>query len=334
MVGFMWIFALFLTFVLVLVPHLLWLFLWLVGRCIHFHIPYSPFGRSAVFFVLLGWGLLSYGFFVGRLRYSIKEVAYVHPSVPKSFDGYKVVQISDFHLSTFEDRPEVVQRMVDSVNAQNPDLICFTGDLISLGVDEALPYAETLRKLSAKDGVVSVLGNHDFMIYSRKYKTDAERKAETERLVSFERDTLKWRVLRNENYRLRRGEDSISVLGVDNHSCKEQGYQTVSLGDLPKAMAGTEGFRFLLSHDPTHWDAEVLPQTDIPLQLSGHTHSAQIRFWGWSPASWVFDEVAGLYKREDEHGERTLYVNVGLGCTLPIRIGCDGEISVITFHSK
>ena len=334
MVGFMWVVALLLALVLALIPHLLWLFSWLIARCLHHSVPYSPFGWSALLLVLLGWSLLSYGFFIGRLRFSVKEVAYAHPAVPKSFEGYRVVQISDLHLSTFEDRPEVVQRMVDSVNAQNPDLICFTGDLISLGVDEAYPYLEALRKLSAKDGVVAVLGNHDFMIYSRKFKTEEERMAETERLLSFERDTLGWYVLRNESYRLLRGDDTITVLGVDNHSCKEQGYRTVSLGDLPKAMEGTEGFRFLLSHDPTHWDAEVLPETDIPLQLSGHTHSAQIRLGDWSPASWVFDEIAGLYKREDKYGERTLYVNVGLGCTLPIRIGCDGEITVMTFHSK
>lgn len=315
-----------------LVPHLLWFFAWLLGKAFHYSVSYAPFGKSAVALILLAWGLMAYGYYVGRFTFDVQRVTYTHPEMPAAFDGYKVVHISDLHLSTFNDSPKTLQRIVDSINAQQPDLICFTGDLISLGVEEALPYAEVLSKLSAKDGVLSVLGNHDFMIYSRNYKSDEERKAATEQLVAFQREKLGWKVLRNESVVLKRGEDTLSVLGVDNHACKAQGYHTVSLGDLPKAMEGTKGFRVLLSHDPTHWKAEVLPTTDIPLQLSGHTHSAQVRLFGWTPASWTFDETAGMYEEQDASGVRSLYINVGLGCTMPMRIGCNGEITVFTFR--
>lgn len=332
MVGFMLVSVVLIALVVALLTHVIWLVGWAIGKIVHFSLAYAPFGWAALILVLLSWSVMAYGFWIGRVQFSVRNIDYAHPSMPESFEGYKVVHISDLHLSTFNDKPEIVRSIVDSVNAQSPDLICFTGDLISLGVDEALPFADDLRRLKAKDGVVSVLGNHDFVIYSRKYKTPEERMAEVRRLVHFQESDLGWKLLRNEHIFLQRGDERIAVVGVDNHSCKKQGYQTVSLGDLPKAMDGTEGFRFLLSHDPTHWDAEVLPQTDIPLQLSGHTHSAQIRLFGWSPASWVFDETAGLYTKKDESGVRSLYINVGLGSTLPIRIGCDGEITVLTFH--
>lgn len=334
MVGFLLFAFLTITFVVALLPHLVWLVCWLVGKAAHVSVAYSPAGWTTLALLALVWSLMAYGYFVGRYKFEVTEVDYSHPDIPASFEGYKVVHISDLHLSTFADNPSALHRIVDSINAQHPDLICFTGDLVSLGIEEAYPCADELRRLSAKDGVVSVLGNHDFFLYSKKFHGEAERLAEADRLADFQRNELGWTLLRNENLVVHRGEEQITVLGVDNHACKNQGYQTVSLGDLEKAMEGTDGFRFLLSHDPTHWSAEVLPKSDIPLQLSGHTHAAQVRIFGWTPASWTFDETAGIYTKQDASGERSLYVNVGLGCTLPIRIGCDGEITVLTFHRK
>lgn len=288
--------------------------------------------RGVVWFVLL------YGYFVGRFQLQVVRTAYHNETLPASFDGYKIVQISDLHLYTFNDRPSALQRVVDSVNAQQPDLICFTGDLVSMGVAEATPYASILRRLQAKDGVVSVLGNHDFMIYN--HLSPAEQSAELERLVAFEQTELGWTVLRNAHRVIVRGGDTLTVVGVDNSSCGSEGFRTVYHGDLAQAMAGVSGFSVLLSHDPTHWSAEVLPRTDIPLTLSGHTHSGQIRLFGIPLSSVSFRDNAGWYterkmltaETDAQPLVQSLYVNSGIGCTLPIRLNCPSEITVITLH--
>ncbi len=323
-------FLIVMTIALALIPHLLWLLLWIFGKIFGFSIAYAPFGWSALVLVVLCWSVLAYGFFVGRFQTEVKPLTFAHAALPESFSGYKIVHISDLHLSTFDDRPKALQRMVETINQQNPDLICFTGDLVTMGALEAKPYTDILRQLRANDGVVSVLGNHDMLIYRHDWKSDAERNAAVNQLVEFQRDSLDWKVLRNENLTIKRGNDSITILGVDNSSCGNQGFRTIHGGDLMKAMNGTDGFRILLSHDPTHWRAEVAGKTDIPLTLSGHTHSAQIRLFGWTPAKWAFRDVSGRF----DSNAQTLYVNVGLGCTFPVRLNCPAEITVIMLEKK
>ncbi len=345
----------FLSVLVALLPHLIW-GVWRLlahaGVCVR---PvYAPFGYITLALLGVVWFVLLYGYFVGRFQLKVVRTSYQNESVPASFDGYKIVQISDLHLSTFNDRPSALQRVVDSVNAQQPDLICFTGDVVTVGVAEAAPYASILRRLQAKDGVVSVLGNHDFMIYN--HLLPAEQAAELEGLVAFEQDELGWTVLRNAHRVIVRGGDTLTIVGVDNSSCSSEGFRTVYHGDLAQAMAGVSGFSVLLSHDPTHWRAEVLPRTDIPLTLSGHTHSGQIRLFGIPLSSVSFRDNAGWYTERnpdhnpEQHTERyaerkvfpngadahpivqSLYVNSGIGCTLPIRLNCPSEITVITLH--
>lgn len=305
--------------------HFIWLIVWLLGKYFQWHLTYAPWKWVTIGLVLTTWAMFAYGYFVGRFKLDVNHLKFPHQEVAASFDGYRIVHISDFHLSTFQDSPKQLQRFVDSVNAQNPDLICFTGDLVSLGIGEAAPCTETLKQLRAKDGVCSVLGNHDFFIYSRELIDWKAREERVEELANYQRNVLGWHLLRNENLLITRGDDTLSVLGVDNQSCKEQGFKTVAFGVLSKAMYESSGFRVLLSHDPSHWRCEVVGQEDIPLTLSGHTHDAQLNFFGWSPASLMFKEHAGLYTI----GDQSLYVNVGLGCTFPIRIGANAEITVI-----
>lgn len=305
--------------------HLVWFFVWGLGKCFHSNLSYGPWKWTTIALVLVSWVVLAYGYFYGRFKLDVNHLVYSHDEVPASFEGYRIVHISDFHLSTFQDSPKQLKRFVDSINAQEPDLICFTGDLVSLGISEAEPCTEILQALKAKDGIASVLGNHDFFIYNRDLKSWGERNILVEQLASYQRDVLGWRLLRNENFAITRGEDTLSVMGVDNQSCKDQGFKTVAFGVLSKAMNETKGFRLLLSHDPSHWRAEVVGKEDIPLTLSGHTHDAQLRFFGWSPSSLMFKEHAGLYAI----GNQSLYVNVGLGCTFPLRIGANAEITVI-----
>ncbi|MCQ2336876.1 MAG: metallophosphoesterase [Paludibacteraceae bacterium] len=322
--------AVVLVLILAALPHIIWLLLYVIGKICGFKVPYAPFGWSAIGLSVLCVILLTYGTYIGRWKYAVTRFEYSNPDVPEAFDGYRIVQISDLHLSTFDDNKQKLTELIDTINAIEPDLICFTGDMVTIGKIEAEPYTNDLQRLTAKNGVISVLGNHDFMIYtlSRSEKPNADTDAEVEKLSVYERDTLGWNLLRNAHQIIHRGNDSITIIGVDNINSSNQGFKTISRGDLPKAMADTDGFRILLSHDPSHWRAEVVPNTDIPLTLSGHTHAAQVRILGWTPSSWMFSETDGAYT----DGNQTLYVNIGLGCTVPFRIGANPEITVITLN--
>ncbi len=317
--------ALILAFILAIIPHIVWLFIFIISKICGFHLPYTPFGWTALVLVLVCWLILAYGVFIGRWKLTVNTIDYQHPDIPAAFDRYKIVHISDLHLSTFDDNPQKLNQFVDKINSLEPDLVCFTGDLVTIGVTEAEPYLDNLRRIQAKDGVVSVLGNHDFLLYARRFQDKAQQDAALDSLVHYQRDLLGWKLLRNENCIIQCGSDSITVIGVDNVNNSKQGFRTINSGDLNKAATNTKGFRILLSHDPSHWSAEVVPNTDIQLTLSGHTHAAQFRIFGWSPASWMFQHVDGLHKKEGQ----TLYINIGLGCTVPFRIGANPEITLI-----
>lgn len=325
----MLIFGAVMTLLVVLLPNILWLLGSLVSLFAGKHLRYAPFGYASLILALAVILALAYGYWLGRWNLRVREVEYHNDSLPSVFQGFRIVHISDLHLCTFDDNPEKLQKFVDAVNAQNPDLICFTGDLVTIGKEEAQPYAKVLRSLSARYGVVSVLGNHDFLIYNSTYAGEEERLYAVEELSRYEREDLRWTLLRNSSMVITASDGStLTIVGVDNKNCKGQGFKTINRGNLSKAMKGVEGFTILLSHDPGHWDAEVLPLTDIPLTLSGHTHAAQFSLFGWNPSSWMFKRSYGRY---DEQG-RTIYVNPGLGCTLPFRIGARPEVTLITLR--
>lgn len=295
--------------------------------------PYAPFAYVGFILILMFLGTMFYGCCWGRYQLHVEETTYSSPQVPIAFNNYKIIHISDLHLSSLADNPAFLQRVVDSINAQQPDLICFTGDFVSFGIEEAIPFTNTLRKMHAKDGIVSVLGNHDFALYHHSL-TNAEKEQKVEQLTRYQRDTLSWRLLRNQSFIISRGNDQLQVIGVDNASCQGQGFQTVYRADLHKAMllhdslSSSAPFQLLLSHDPSHWRAEVLPQTDIPLTLSGHTHAGQLRIFGYPLSSLMFSESQAWY----HHNKQSLYINTGIGCTLPVRIGVPAEITVITLQ--
>jgi len=288
-----------------------------------------------------------YGYWFGRKQLRVTETAYTSPQVPPAFDGYKIVHISDLHLSSFADSHAFLQRIIDTINAQQPDLICFTGDFVGFGVEEAIPFTHILRQLHAKDGIMSILGNHDFALYHHGL-TDAEKEEKVNQLTAYQRDTLGWQLLRNQSYIIQRDSAYLQIIGVDNTSCQGQGFQTISRGDLPAAITlpnsliasspnsliasspnsliASSPLKILLSHDPSHWRAEVIPTTDIPLTLSGHTHAGQIRLFGYPLSSLMFTESEGWYHNDGQ----SLHINTGLGCTLPVRLGVPPEITVIT----
>ena len=327
-------FLIFCTIVLFLCPTLVWLLCWIVARLCHHAMPYAPFAYTGLALVLLFMGTMLYGYWFGRFQLRVQPTTYTSPQVPAAFNGYKIVHISDLHLSSFADNPAFLQRVIDTINAQQPDLICFTGDFVGFGVEEAIPFTDMLRQLHAKDGIMSVLGNHDFALYHHGL-TDEQKEHKVEQLTAYQRDTLGWYLLRNQSYIISRDIAHLQIIGVDNTSCQGQGFETTSRGDLPAAMTlpnsliAPSPLKILLSHDPSHWRGEVVPTTDIPLTLSGHTHAGQVRLFGYPLSSLMFTESEGWYQLEDQ----SLYINTGIGCTLPVRLGVPAEITVITLHN-
>lgn len=320
--------------ILALIPHIVWLISLIISKVANFKVTYSPFGLTALGLVVVLWGFIAYGSMVGVWQFEVKTHQYSSPQVPKAFKGYKIVHISDLHVDTYNSHPEALARIVDSINAQNADLILFTGDMVTGSLSSVFEHTQALSRLRARDGIMSVLGNHDFFIYDRQYNTLPQRLAAADSLTRFETTQLGWQVLRNAHHIIHREGDSICIAGVDNIN-GGKGFRTIQMGDLSKALAGitdksesTSPFTILLTHDPSHWRSEVLPESSVQITLSGHTHAAQLRFFGQSLARLLFNECDGRY----DEGERMLYVTAGIGCTAPVRIGCPSEITVITLE--
>ena len=281
------------------------------------------------------WGLLSlllppvfiaYGAIWERNRFEVKEICLNFEDLPESFDNYRIVHISDIHARSFEGREEHLRKAVKIINSLDADLIAFSGDLISMEPGELDSTAPVLKNLKAKDGVVSVLGNHDYCQYTQVDQQTKE--AYLEELIEQERK-MGWSLLLNENLIIRQEKDSMAVVGVENTSPSRH---FPSKGNLDQASQGTEGmFRILLTHDPLHWEHEIRGK-DYPLTLSGHTHAMQLSLLGWSPSRLIFKQHKGLYTKDGQN----LYVNIGLGETnFPARIGARPEITLITLrHSE
>jgi uncharacterized protein len=236
-----------------------------------------------------------------------------YANLPASFRGLKIVQLSDIHCGSFNNKQAVIKG-VQKVMKEKPDLILFTGDLVNNKADEMDDYMDVFDKLKAPLGIYAVLGNHDYGDYVT-WDLDADKKANLEKLKCVYRQ-LGWRLLMNEHAVLERGADKIAVLGVENWSAKAR---FPKYGDLQKAYTGSESipFKILMSHDPSHWKAEVLTTyPDIDLMLSGHTHGMQfgleIPGIKWSPVQYVYKEWAGLYQHEERPAQK-LYVNRGFG---------------------
>lgn len=287
-----------------------------------------------------GIGLVVMLFFISGMFFWVKDykldkVELAVKNLPTEFDGYKVVQISDFHLGGFlNDKP--VKEIVRIVNEQHPDVILFTGDMVSFTTDEVYPFEEEMKKIAAKDGIYSILGNHDYGEYVR-WDSPEDKELNNKELFEFY-GRLGWHLLRNQNEIIHRDSASIAIIGVENWS---ENKRFGKKGDLRKAIKGTESsqFRILMTHDPSHWDGEVntiFPE--IGLTLSGHTHAFQLAIETgsvkWSPASLLYKEWGGLYEEVHENGDKQyLYVNRGAGTLgYPGRIFTRPEITLITLR--
>lgn len=276
----------------------------------------------ALLLSLFVMGYLVFGVTEGKQHFQVREVTISSETLPKGFEGYRIVQLSDIHAGSWTGNAAALQRAVEQVNALHPDLILFTGDLVNNLAEELDEFMPVLSRLKAKDGVYSVLGNHDYSLYIHWENKDDQR-ANLDSLKAKEA-RMGWQMLNNRHTKIHHNGDSIALIGVENSGNPP----FPDYADLKGAMKGTEGmFRILMSHDPTHWRREVLPHTDIPLTLSGHTHAMQTRLFGFSPSRFVYPEHDGLYTEGNQH----LYVNIGLGYLIfPMRLGAWPEITLIT----
>lgn len=311
----------------VVFPILIFALISLLGRAIGLIWPNAPAAFNITGAVVaLAWLSISlYGIIFGWKKITVTDVGIKSAVIPKAFEGYRIVQLSDFHIGTYSSAPESVDRIVDRVNSLHPDLIVFTGDLVNSSADEIDRFKPALSRLQASDGIYSVLGNHDYCLY-RKYVSPDSPDRQLRQVIASEKE-LGWHLLRNESIQIKRGNDSIALIGVDNAGSGA----FPDKSDLRRATAGltSDEFKILLSHDPSHWRREVLPGSDINLMLAGHTHAMQFEIAGWSPSAWIYPEWGGLYNEND----RNLYVSTGIGENIAFRFGAWPQIVLLTLHN-
>lgn len=277
------------------------------------------------------FGTLLYGF-GNKYNYQLRKVRLAFGNLPKAFEGMRIIHISDIHSGSFQNKA-AVNHGVDMALQQKADLILFTGDLVNDRADEMQEYMDVFNRLRAPMGVFSSLGNHDYGDYVSWPSPEAKRE-NLEKLKEVHAK-LGWRLLMNEHVLLQKENQQIAILGIENWGAKGR---FPKYGKMQEAYPGTENipFKILLSHDPSHWDAEVKPlYRDIDLMLAGHTHGMQFGlenpYFKWSPVQWMYKQWAGLY----EEGRQKLYVNRGFGFIgYPGRVGILPEITLIELSAK
>ncbi len=273
------------------------------------------------------FGSLLYGF-SNKYNYTIKRVKLSYANLPKAFKGFKIIHISDIHAGSFTNK-KAVQHGVDLILGEKADMAIFSGDMVNDRATEMQDYMDVFGKIKAPFGVFSTLGNHDYGDYVQWPFQGVSKEQNLENLKKVHAD-LGWKLMMNEHAVLQKDGDEIALIGIENWGAKAR---FPKLGDLKKAAAGTDKypFKILISHDPSHWDAQVRPLfPDIDLTVSGHTHGMQygvdIPGFQWSPVQYVYKQWKGLY----ENGKQKLYVNPGYGFIgYPGRVGILPEITVI-----
>jgi predicted MPP superfamily phosphohydrolase len=283
---------------------------------------FKPFNNILIITIMV---LGLYGFFVGRVVLVEHRNVIENKALGKEFDGYRIVQLSDMHLGTMPHSIARWEKFAQRINALEPDLIVFTGDLVNNFWTETQGWDSVFSRLQAKDGKIAVMGNHDYGDYI-PWKTRYDKELNHVKVTSFLQKTG-FRVLENQHVPVIRNQDTLIIAGVENW-----GHPPFPrYGDLSKALEGLNGQQIvLLTHDPDHWEAEVLPSpNNIFLTLAGHTHGFQIgmrtQWLTFSPAAWRYKHWGGLYTVNDKN----LYVNTGAGfIAFKGRIGMWPEVAV------
>ena len=275
---------------------------------------------SSFLFLSILWGIWK-----GKYNFKVKRFALRFPDLPESFHGIRLLQISDFHLGSFSRNPEQVQNAVELINRENADYVLFTGDIVNNKSAELKQFIPVLSGIKARKGKFAILGNHDYGDYYQ-WESEEEKQKNMEELYAYF-EKMDFRLLRNEAVTLSENGQALALIGIENWGLPP----FPQYGDLEKAMASVQDipFKILMSHDPSHWDAEVVGKKDIALTLSGHTHGMQFAIripgWSWSPVKMKYPRWNGLYKE----GTQKLYVNIGIGFIgFPGRVGTPPEIAV------
>ncbi len=274
----------------------------------------------------LGFGIVS-----GAHDYRIRKRVINFPNLPGAFDGIRIAQLSDIHMGSFFDKTAVTGG-IDMLLREKPDMVFFTGDLVNNEAKEVNDYVDIFSKIHAPLGVYSTLGNHDYGDYRSWHTPDAKKKNLQDLIEAHK--TLGWDIMLNEHRSVMVSGEEIALIGVENWGAG----RFSKYGDLKKSHKGTENipFKILLSHDPSHWDAQVRPNFgDIDLTFSGHTHGFQfgieIGDFKWSPSQYLYKQWADLYRE----GNQYLYVNRGFGYIgYPGRVGILPEITIIELRRK
>ncbi len=278
----------------------------------------------------------SYGIITGAHDYRIRRITLPLKNLPRNFDGITIAQLSDIHSGSFFNKT-AVKGGVDMLLREKPDLVFFTGDLVNSRADEVNDYIDIFNKVKAPLGVFSTLGNHDYGAYVKWPSVEAQRQNVLNVVKAHK--LMGWNPLMDQNHILTQGGDKLAIIGVQNLGF---GPAALKAGNLAKAYQGTADYpvKLLLSHDPTHWDAEIRPQySDIDVTFSGHTHGAQfgVEFgdYKWSPVKYFYRQWAGLYRETATSGSsQTLYVNRGYGYIgYPGRVGILPEITIFTLKT-
>lgn len=309
---------------------------WFLNRKVN-PTPYYPERRRFLAGVAIATSFAPFSAMMLGLKKSSKYNFKVHiydlefSDLPKAFDQFKIAHISDFHAGSFDD-PAEVERGLQLVQELQADTVLFTGDMVNNLSDEAEQYIDMFSRVSAKYGKFSVLGNHDYGDYY-PHDTDDLQQQDVDQLIDFQ-SRMGFKVLLDETITFEKEQEKIHIVGVQNWGTG----RFPKKGDLQKASAqtGDHDFKILMSHDPSHWEAEVLKdQKKFQLTLSGHTHGFQIGIeipgLKWSPIQYRYKQWAGLYISDEEH----LIVNRGFGhLGYPGRYGIWPEIGLITLKSK
>lgn len=316
----------FILLICIAVPKLVFVLVDVIGRGITWHWPEAKqwVPKVAIILAVLMAAVQVYGTAWGWRSLQVAKRIIKVDKLPQAFKGYRVVQLSDIHLGTYAGDTSVIEALVDSVNSLHPDLIVFTGDMVNTSSDEVMPYIRVLKKLHAKDGVLSILGNHDYCLYQPGL-TPQQQATEVQRIVRMQR-LMGWKVLLNEHQSITRGDDTLFVAGVENIGKPP----FPNRGDLKRAMAGIPASDcvILLSHDPWHWRHEVVKKHSVSLTLSGHTHALQMQVGRFSPAAWFMPEWGGLY----HEGKQQLFVSTGIGGSIPYRLGAWPTIELLVLN--
>jgi uncharacterized protein len=285
------------------------------------------FHKSALVLTLLLWGFMLHGYFFGITNFTVREYSIHYENLPPSFNGVKILHFSDTHLGSFSN-PKDVQKGVEIIQEQNADIIFFTGDLVNISSEEALPYVELFSSIKAPLGKYAVVGNHDMSDYMKIDISRDSVNVNLAEILSIMRD-MGFVVLRDTAVVLQNETDKIQIAGTDYWG--KPPFKVFSDPEKVFSNLDTDLFTILLTHDPSFWNSYVENQRNIELTLAGHTHGMQFgirtKNYQWSPVSLKYKEWAGLYY----NNENVLHVNPGFGFIgLPFRAGIYPEITVIT----